>query len=713
MSNIGSTISTTVLHFNDAPISFEVMVKNCSNDYASFRLHLIAAGADPNIGDSWYSLDPISSTLIPPGDSTKFRVKILQTPILGIDLINLEVQVSSPELPDINFHNLKLYVAAGIEKLRVYLPVNSFAIYPRKILDIPVRVSNPNHHQVDIILRLAGLDSRWLERGSERRLIIGAGKEGETKFTCQPPIAKQTPCGIYPFTIKAYVNNEEWGSTTGTIEILPIGTVFFSVNPESNILPSKSSWFPQFKTKPALYQLELKNASNVIQNQITVAVKTASKCDCQVIPAAGEAKPGETLNFKLEATKKRHWWGWKRKHSLKIIPSLTDLRLNTTDPTDKTVELQVRPLLPLWLQLGLGAIAIALILYLLSLISVKGHSDRVNSVTFSSDIDPILSGSEDGTVRKWQATPDNLFCQWFNWQRFCLQHQTILLDSNKNGNLDRVNVVKLRSDNNLSGNLAFVGFDSGKVSQLKILNTEAKERIILKGKNTDNLNSSAFNRILNLTPSPDFKKIYLGRGTKLSQLNLTQKKIRDLIDFEISIYVLTLTPDHQSIIAGGQYNKIFRVYLSNNQKQELALHRLLNEQNDQITGLKITENNLLISTDNRGVINIWDLNLCEGKNCQLLYNQKEGIGINAIALTKDESDNYYLAVAYTDGNIKVWSFSDDVDSVELNLESTINYPQQITSIDLIYQEIKDRKRLLILSGSQDSKVRLNIHQIPQ
>ena len=463
--------------------------------------------------------------------------------------------------------------------------------------------------------------------------------------------------------------------------------------------------------------MELKNSSNVIQDRITVAVETASKCECKVIPTFGEAKPGEILKLKLEATKKRHWWGWKRKYRLKIIPSLKDLRLNTTDPTDKTVELQVRPLLPLWLQLGLSTIAAALILYLLSLISVAGHSDRVNSVTFSSDIDPILSGSEDGTVRQWKATPDNLFCQWFNWQRFCLQHQHTLFKNNQNSSLDRVNVVKLRSDNNLSGDFAFVGFDSGKVSQFNILNTEAEEIIIFKGNNADNSNNSAFNRILTLTPSPDFQKIYLGRGTKLSQLTLREKEVEDLIGFKKSIHVITLTPDRKSIIAGGQENKIFRVDLKDNNEQELDLHPLFNEQTDRITGLKITENNILISSDNKGRIKIWDLNRCQGKNCQLLFEnkeeEKENVGINAIALTKDGTNKYYLAVAYTDGKIKIWSFVDDINSVELELESTLEYLQQITSIDLIYQKKEQRDRLLILSGSQDSKVRLNIHNISQ
>ncbi|MDJ0632270.1 MAG: hypothetical protein QNJ34_03660 [Xenococcaceae cyanobacterium MO_188.B29] len=704
MPNIGSTISTTALHFSNSPVSFEVTVENLSNDFASFKVNLTAAGADPNIGDSWYSLEPKLSR-IPSGDITKFSVTILTAPILGMDLINVTVKVSSLELPDIIFHSLRLLVSSVPPKLlKVDLPVNSFAIYPRKILDIPVRVSNPNHYQVDVVLRLIGLESRWLERGTERRLLIGAGREGETTFTCQPPIVKYTPCGIYPFTIKAYVNNEERGKTKeGKIDILPIGTVFFSITPEYHVLPSKASWLPQFQIKPATYQLEFKNVSNVAQNHITIAVEE-SKCDCKVIPPYGEAKPGETLNLKLEATKKRHWWGLKRKYPLKITPSLSDLRLNTTEPSSQNVELWVHPLLPLWLQLGFSAIALVIILWLLS---ITGHSDRVNSVTFSSDINPILSGSKDGTVRKWKATPDRVFCKWLQWQRFCLQHENVLWDNKKEtGKSDRVNVVKFRSDRNVSGKFAFLGFDSGKAIKLNVL-TEEKTIII------DDRYSS--NRILDITTS-DFKTIFWGRGTKLLQLNIENNSSQDLIPQNISIHVLTLTPDNKNIIAGGQSNKIFLVNLNGKSRyKSLNLHPVYDKDADQITGLKITENNILISTDNRGLMQIWNFNKCLQGECDEPLYSNEGAkdrGINAIALTKYKQNKYYLVTGDTEGKINIWSFIADVNSVNLNFVKTIgNYPQQITSIDLIHQKTSSHNRLLILSGSQDSRVRLDIFNL--
>lgn len=710
MSQFYSEISATAIRFDRSFVSFKVTVKNLSANYASFKVSLTAAGADTNLKDSWYSLDPITSTLIPPGDRTNFNVTILKTPILGMDSIDVEVKVSSVELSDIDFHHLKLHPTSGIERLQLSLPVPSFTIYPRKILMIPIRVTNPNRDRVDIVLRLVGLDPRWLERGSQRRLLVGAGREEETSFTCQPPIVKHTPCGIYPFVIKAYVGNAEWSSTTGTIEILPMGTVFFDVSPMSGCLPSKQSLLPQLNAQSVVYDLEFKNASNVAQKQITVAVE-GSNCNTQIVPTSGGVKPGETLNLQLIVNRKRPWFGFEQTSFLKLIPRLQDLRLNTTDPSSQSVELKVQPLLPVWLQLGLGAIAITMILYLLSLLSIAGHSDRVNSVTFDSDLNPILSGSKDGTLRKWEATPDNILCRWWNWQQFCLRHRGILLDTENDNGLDRINVVKLRSDRDLSGKFAFVGFDSGKASKLNILDSQPEETLIISGNNLATDDDSTFNRILDLAIDADFETIFLGRGTKLLQLNHLDNSSRNLIAPSTSIHVLTLSWDRKYIIAGGQRNKIFRIDLVNNEYRELLLHSLFDETADQITGLKVTENNLLVSSDNRGTLNIWNLNRCEAQKCQLLYHSETESGINAIALTKDSDFKYYLATAHTNGTINLWSFREDSNSIKLNLERTLEYSQQITSIDLVYQTKISDSRLLILSGSQDSQVRLNIHEI--
>ena len=261
-----------------------------------------------------------------------------------------------------------------------------------------------------------------------------------------------------------------------------------------------------------------------------------------------------------------------------------------------------------------------MILWLLSLLSVKGHRDQVNSVTFDNTIDTILSGSKDGTVRKWQATPDHILCKALNWQRFCLHHEAILFGEDKASNPDEIEVIKLRSDNNASREFAFIGFDSGRASNLNI-QTYREETLI------DNQDSS--NRILDIALSPDLKTIYLGRGTRLLRCNLeercdTNNGSNNLIKPKKSIHALTLTPDHKSILAGGQENDIFMVELDGNNKVSNfnRLHPPINKESDQITGLKFTENNILVSADNRGLLQIWNFNECSNGKCKLLYSNK-------------------------------------------------------------------------------------------
>ena len=297
---------------------------------------------------------------------------------------------------------------------------------------------------------------------------------------------------------------------------------------------------------------------------------------------------------------------------------------------------------------------------------------------------------------------------------YFLNKNILLYQRKENGDLDWVNVVKLRSDNNLSGEFAFLGFDSGKVSRLNIrTKTEEKPSII------DNQDSS--NRIFDIGVSPDFSTLFLGRGTGLLTLSLydSDKQQQELIENQkVSIHSLTLTPDNKNIIAGGQYNNIFILELDANEQykpKEINIHPRSDPSADSITGLKYIKDKLVISTDNRGLIKIWNFEQCNQGNCEILYSHKEDkeLGINVIALSKYNQNQYYLVTGNAKGQIKLWSLIADSKTIDLNLKKTFTYPASITSIDLIYQKSNSHNRLLILSGSQDHKVRLDAYYITE
>ncbi|MGK7927793.1 MAG: hypothetical protein AB4290_21580, partial [Spirulina sp.] len=96
----------------DKPASFAITAVNHSDRCAGFQIEVTAAGVD-NASDrrNWYTISPEVSTKNPPGDSTKFQVTIIDTPIPGfVGLMNLTVRIFSLDLPDEEREILRLNV---------------------------------------------------------------------------------------------------------------------------------------------------------------------------------------------------------------------------------------------------------------------------------------------------------------------------------------------------------------------------------------------------------------------------------------------------------------------------------------------------------------------------------------------------------------------------------------------------------------------------
>jgi hypothetical protein len=377
---IGGQLSTEVVEFqpNAGPAWFEVTVLNLSEQFASFKVELQVAGADPNLGDRWYKLDPEVSTKKPPGDKTEFRVTILESPLPGVELINVVVQVSSLEFRDILRHSLRLRIKAGIGPalLQLELPIRHFPVYPRQTAQVLVRARNLNTQSVDAILQLTGVPLNWLIEGAERRVLVGPGQQSEAVFACQSPIATQSTSGNYPFTVTAYAAGQAIGGVSGTIEVLPIGRVLFSCEPQRVWLPERASLWPQRHCPPANYLLQFKNASNLQQgvavqiqpqdqkpgsrgqNRYAIELQPAPEQQTASQPLPNQqppnqqflARPGERLDLNLRVNTRRPWWGLARKRLISALATLTDQRLGNTDPDSQTLELYLRPVLPPWLQ---------------------------------------------------------------------------------------------------------------------------------------------------------------------------------------------------------------------------------------------------------------------------------------------------------------------------------------------------------------------------
>lgn len=388
------------------PVVFKVTVINDSEQHADFKLEVIPAGGNPNIGNQWYRLSPEISAAKPPGSSTEFQIIIFDSPIPSfVGTATLRIRIVSPRLRQERTLVVYLRIEADdrVKAVSVELPVERFQVYPRNTANIAVRSRNWSHKPVDVVLRLVGIEASWLNDGVERRLLLEANAQVETIFQCQPPSSNQALSREYPFTVEATSRDGLSHSPQGILEVLPVGFVEFKATPQQQTIPRRGWWIPDWKSNSTTFELLFKNVSNLQQQvEIQLQGKNHRQCTCKISPEYAELAIGETSKVKLEVKTKRPWVGWFKTLKFDAKAILSDQRLGGTDPTNQALELKVLPIFPLWLQLAL----IALLGLLLSLIlrsESVAHTDSINVVRFSSDGYSAVSGSNDGRIRSWEV----------------------------------------------------------------------------------------------------------------------------------------------------------------------------------------------------------------------------------------------------------------------------------------------------------------------
>lgn len=706
-NNINAWLSPDVVEFdpNGTTATFSVYVQNLSDEFALFRLDLGAPGSDPNLGHRWYKLPDEVATKKPPGASTEFIVTIIQNPVPGAETINVTVTVSSLEFRDIQRLPLRLLIkSGGPPRIDVYLPSRHLLAFPRQLVQIPVQVFNPNQSNVDVLLRLVGFHLSWLPERDERRVLVGAGQRTEATFACQPPIAMQAPSGQYTFRVEAYLFGSLAGKDEGIFEVVPVGTIMFSVSPKQFWTPPQSSWLPHLASEPGIYQLQLKNASNLAQN-ITISLegKDVNIALCELNPPQTSTRAGETQIMTFTASKKRPWLGLTQKLQFQLITALSDSRLGKTDPPYETVELYLRPIIPLWLQSLLALLLLALLLLLLPR---EHHTGPVNSVQFSGVINPVLSGSDDQTVRAWDATPDNPLCSLLGWQRYCFNPRGVLVTPATNGtNGKSVTVLKFRAEQT---DQVAVGLENGEIILWDVLKKDAIR----------SFSQQKSDRVFALAFTKNSEYLFSGHGLKLRLWKLNQDVVTPLDEKNLgfAIYTLALSKDERTLIVAGRYNRI-SIGEWNNRNTLPQFRRLeypSGNQNDYIDSIAVVDN-LLATADTQGNIHLWDLNDCKGRgtdslNCklieqwQMLFKDGQPMPVRSLDIS---IDGRYLVAAGDDGKIVLWPLTETHQRQPelINGKVIAKYSKGINSIDLKIEG----QRLLIVSGSKDNEVRLNTY----
>lgn len=719
-NTIGTQLSTKELTFKPGgtPATFEVTVVNESDRFASFQLEVIAAGADVNRSADWYVISPEVSTKKPPGDFTQFQIAIVDTPVPGfVGQMNLTVRVFSVELRDEDREILRLILERGSDRtpLKLDLPIEEFAVYPGNQIEIPVRVYNPGQLPTHARLQCLGIDPTWLIDGKERRLALPPGGQAETSFSCQPPLGTGAVSRRYPITIEATHRHGATAQVTGILDILPAGDIFFRGTPERHYLPATWRGFFQQRAKPVTYTLEFDNRSNVHQQvSLKVEGENLERCTLEAVPEQTALNPGEMAQLQLQVNARRPWWGIARKLELIAAPILSDPRLGATEPASQPLELRVRPLIPLWLQLG-GALALLLLL-LLGLNLRQRHGAPVQSVAFNGRADWAVSGANDQTVRQWRVDGSRL------------QGDGVVAEVDK-----AVRVVRFQPVDN---DVVAVGLENGEILLVDLLSQARRELVYQQDDRVFGLEFTRDSRYLfsghgnDLVLQWDLEQIRRNRASaKLSdrsqrseqplrtnQLNAERSRSVEpersrRLNFTISDLALVGQAE-QFLAIGGRFNRLV-LWDWLNENSEGAVRSLpyprSGNQGNYITSLAVAADapNLLSVADDQGYITLWDLSQClKGQgDCQKLdewQGGEEGQAVRSVALS---ANGCYLASVGDDRRVIVWSLTTDGRRAAEFLagDAIARSGQKLNSVDIKLVG----KDLFIVSGGDDHRVRLH------
>lgn len=402
-----STASVT-LQPGKQSAEFEVIVRNDSDRQAQFELEVLAP-ASTRKPSEWYRLFPEVSVAKPPGDETRFQVQVFDTPLLNfVGTVTLTIRVTSPQLSDEARRVLRMTIAPGAATAPASLRLipAQLQTYPRQVVDISVYVRSLSQHPIEVSLRCMGLTPSWLINGNERRIVVNPGSDEPVLFQCQPPAVTQVPSQAYPFWIEASVQGQAIARSDGEVIVSPVGFVKFAVTPEQQSIPSRKIWLPQWSNQTAIVEASLENLSNVHQ-MLRLDMQATPQKRCEYEPAIDAVLGlGETTRLPLAIQVKRPWFGWMKTVQLAITPVIKSSPAVEIDPTSQTVQIQLRPLIPLWIVIVLAALLG--LLWLLLPRPEPAHVRSVSSVRISRDGNSVVSGSEDCTIRRWLIDHDRL-----------------------------------------------------------------------------------------------------------------------------------------------------------------------------------------------------------------------------------------------------------------------------------------------------------------
>lgn len=340
--------------------TFGVIVINRGDDFAAFELEVTAASGDR--GSVWYRLVPMVSSRIPPGDRTKFMVEIFASPKANFaGDIKLTVRVFSPQLA--KERRLVLTLTVEPDPLKVTLPIPRLKVYTDKPIEVAVKLQNQKLCPAEVSLGLKAISfNRWPFFGTaEKNLRLLAGEQIETSFKIFSSI-DLVPSRDYQFKVVAKDREGNTAIAEGVIEVIPVGSVQFDVQPLRSQSLAKNGCLLDFLSNMTIkvFWLHFQNNSNVSQRiEIKIRKNSDRFCESRVTPETVELPSAEKTTAKLVTRTKRPWIGRSKYLEIEAGFTLSDLRVNIV-PATQLLTLKVTPIIPMWLVVLLALLLVFL-----------------------------------------------------------------------------------------------------------------------------------------------------------------------------------------------------------------------------------------------------------------------------------------------------------------------------------------------------------------
>ncbi|MGD1873314.1 MAG: hypothetical protein ACFB02_09710 [Mastigocoleus sp.] len=637
----------------------------------------------------------------------------------------------------------------GVPAPQLDLPNKQFNRYPGESFQIPVTLESFNQRTTQITLRIVGIDSAWFDYRHERDLQIPPTGKTKEFFECHIPSDLTLAASKrYIFSIEAIALDTPVVKVDGVLTLLPQGYIDFSCGELYYQDTDKPSFLPfRSQVVEQKCRLQFDNHSNLIQD-VNVEVEHRDDIDnsednskssqISINNSSEEKESGEeqlnnnsnnnnsnnnkrhlnnnkqkfwqrfiyseesltaeiltpqtTLNlkepalFELVLQHVRPWFGFPQRHLLKAKAIISDYRVEVHNDL-QTLEVEVLPVIPTWLQLLL------LVLLLLSGYYVgnwyfwykQQHIAPVNSVIFNGLGKEVISASNDQTIRQWRVENNQI------------QPQGILASSDK-----AIRVISYRPVNN---DRVAIGYENGEIQLLNLLSGKSSIPLVDKNQKDD--------RVFDLTFNKNSRYLFSGHGSGMvKQWNLTNgvhlsKRIQKQKQVGFAINSLAIVGQNENYLAiGGRYNQLVLWNLKTNHIKQINNNN--GGQEDYILSLATVENNpdILVTSDNQSKIKIWNLRPClEGvQTCELLDEWDTGTqAIRSVALS---ANGCYLASVGDDGSARLWSLNylgERIDRQDNFGKVFHKSPQTLKSVDVI--SIRDK--VLIVSAGKDKRVRLS------